>query len=52
MENITKLTYQQRFDICKKCPRFFAPTGQCKECGCFMRVKARIKSQNCPIGKW
>lgn len=44
--------FKQRFSICQICPRFFKPTGQCKECGCFMRIKARIPSQKCPIGKW
>lgn len=44
--------HKNRLDICKQCPRLFKPTLQCKECGCFMRIKTRIKSQTCPIGKW
>lgn len=44
--------YETRLKICKRCPRLFRPTMQCKECGCFMRVKARLKSASCPIGKW
>lgn len=41
-----------RLQICKECPRLFKPTMQCKECGCFMRIKTRLKSASCPIGKW
>ena len=44
--------HEERLNICKECPRFFKPTGTCKECGCFMRVKTRLKSASCPIGKW
>jgi len=44
--------WKQRFAICEACPRLFKPTGTCMECGCFMRVKTRIKSQRCPLGKW
>lgn len=43
---------KERWDICTQCPRFFKPTGTCKECGCFMRIKTQIPSVKCPIGKW
>lgn len=42
----------ERFSICKECPEFFKPTGQCKKCGCFMRLKVVIPNQNCPLSKW
>ena len=44
--------YKERYETCIACPRFFKPTRQCKECKCFMPLKVRIPSQNCPIGKW
>lgn len=44
--------HQIRLNTCKECPSLFKPTMQCKECGCFMRIKTRIKSAQCPIGKW
>lgn len=43
---------KERLKICMECPRLFKPTTQCKECGCFMRIKTRLKSATCPIGKW
>jgi hypothetical protein len=42
----------ERLAICRECPRLFKPTMTCKECGCFMQVKARIPAQSCPLGKW
>lgn len=47
-EDLTK----KRLEICRSCDRLFKPTFQCKECGCFMKIKTRIESQSCPIGKW
>jgi hypothetical protein len=43
---------QMRMEICLQCPRLFKPTVTCKECGCFMKVKTKIKTATCPIGKW
>jgi len=45
-------TAKERLEICRACPRLFAPTVTCKECGCFMKVKTQIKTAVCPIGKW
>jgi hypothetical protein len=41
-----------RYLICRECEHFYAPTRQCKECGCFLALKVKSKSQSCPIGKW
>jgi len=51
-ESKTISYYEERLNICRECPRLFKPTMQCKECGCFMRIKTRLKSASCPIGKW
>lgn len=42
----------KRFDICKSCPELIKLTKQCKQCGCFMAVKVKLKAAVCPIGKW
>jgi len=47
-----EISATQRLKICQACPRFFKPTSQCKECGCFMKIKVHLKSAECPIGKW
>ena len=42
----------ERFNICQACDRWKASTRQCKECGCFMDIKTKIKGTECPLGKW
>lgn len=42
----------KRWKICMDCDRLFRPTRQCKECGCFMKVKVRLRWTKCPLGKW
>lgn len=45
---------QNRLAICRNCPqgRYSAVLGQCKECGCFMKIKTKIKSSECPLKNW
>lgn len=45
-------TSNARFDICLQCPELIKLSGQCKKCGCFMKVKTKLESAKCPIGKW
>lgn len=42
--------WTERLEICKECDAFDA--GRCRYCGCGMRTKSRLKSQDCPIGRW
>ncbi len=42
----------KRWAECQKCEFLFKPTGNCKKCGCFMKVKTRVATASCPIGKW
>ncbi len=49
---VNKETYKERLNICRGCDEYFKPTGNCKLCGCFMRIKASISVMECPIGKW
>ena len=44
--------YEERLAICKECVYYFKPTGNCKRCLCFMKLKARISSQECPQSYW
>jgi len=49
---VPKDVAQKRFDICKSCDRLLKPTFNCKECGCFMKVKVKLNDSHCPLGKW
>lgn len=43
---------QKRINICEVCPQLLKVTYQCKECGCFMKLKTKLKEAVCPLGKW
>jgi len=43
---------EERYSLCKACPKFNAGVKTCQECGCFMPAKVRLKLATCPIGKW
>lgn len=51
LEDIQKMA-NDRFDICKECPELSQNTKQCKQCGCFMKIKVAIPFMSCPLGKW
>lgn len=42
----------KRFSICADCPELIKLTSQCKKCGCFMKLKTKLKHAACPIGQW
>jgi hypothetical protein len=44
--------YKDRLSICKDCVYYFSPTGQCKRCLCFMKIKARLAPMSCPEKYW
>ena len=43
---------ERRLNICLSCDRLIRVTNQCKECGCFMNLKVKLKDATCPLGKW
>ena len=57
-ENIKKVLLHdqdiidKRWDECQNCEHLVKTTSQCKKCGCFMKLKHRIATVGCPIGKW
>ena len=42
----------KRWDECQKCEFLLKPTNNCTKCGCFMKVKTKVATARCPIGKW
>ena len=44
--------YEDRIKICKGCVYYFKPTGSCKICKCFMKIKARLAPMSCPEKYW
>jgi hypothetical protein len=47
-----KTTYYARLQVCSQCDSLQKPIYRCKECGCIMPAKAKIKSSVCPLNKW
>ena len=41
-------TRKMRLEICRQCPKYIKLTGNCRVCGCFMRVKTSIAKLYCP----
>ncbi len=42
----------ERYSICENCDRLTNITKQCRECGCFMKLKVKLAEAVCPLGKW
>lgn len=51
LENVSPMQYDTRIAICNTCPSL-SSIKTCSDCKCFMPVKAKLKSQSCPKGKW
>ncbi len=43
---------KRRYAICLSCPELIQKTKQCKQCGCFMAMKTKVKAATCPLSKW
>ena len=51
-KRVDPVVRDERMAVCQKCPRLFKLTHTCKECGCFMALKTKLKDATCPLGKW
>ena len=47
----SKEEWENRIKECSNCEHL-TKSMRCKECGCFMKAKVRIKGAACPLGKW
>jgi hypothetical protein len=52
VEKVTEEIESTRYSICSNCPELIKATTQCKQCGCFMKMKVKLKEATCPLGKW
>lgn len=41
---------KSRLVACADCPR--KKGAKCEECGCFLSLKSRLATEDCPLGKW
>lgn len=38
--------YERRLELCKVCDNLL--NGMCRKCGCFVELRAAMKTKNCP----
>lgn len=41
-----------RLLVCEECPFFDSPAGRCDLCGCFVELKAPLRTEKCPDNRW
>ncbi len=42
----------RRWNICLECPYLIPSVKMCKQCGCVMKFKTKLRQASCPISKW
>ncbi len=47
---VSEEDYQARISVCESCEMF--ANNRCLHCGCNLRLKAKGRVFDCPIGKW
>lgn len=52
MKNVPDQIKQSRLIVCKSCEFFNESLYQCKQCGCFLKIKTSWATEKCPIDKW
>jgi len=56
-EKVSENVRNLRLAKCKTCvtengKKMVLPTGNCRECGCFVNLKTEYAEESCPLGKW
>jgi len=57
---VSKEELIERLTLCNTCPERLKESGgrpltkfsRCPECGCFLRFKPRLETEECPLGDW
>jgi hypothetical protein len=57
---VSKEVYRERLILCDSCPErlkhsngnVLTKFSRCPECGCFIRLKAKLETEGCPLGDW
>ena len=57
---VSKEELIERLTLCNSCPerlkesngKALTKFSRCPECGCFIRLKARLETEECPLGDW
>lgn len=47
---VEKPLYEERLSLCKECD--LLADGMCRACGCYVELRAVMRKNGCPYGKW
>lgn len=50
--NVKREVAEKRMNMCKECEHFIKETKTCRQCGCYMEYKVKLRSVSCPLHKW
>lgn len=42
--------YEKRLAVCRECDMLLQ--GMCRKCGCYVELRAAVRKNFCPQGKW
>ena len=48
---VKESTYQRRLATCKSCD-FLYNENRCSKCGCYIKAKCSLTTEECPEGYW
>lgn len=51
-EFVTQRREQKRRRVCERCPFRDPKIDQCDVCGCYIPLKVKLKTEECPYGYW
>lgn len=43
---------EKNLKICSDCEFYIKESERCGKCGCFLKLKVKLKSWKCPLNKW
>ena len=49
-DRVTEEEYECRLSVCRQCDKLLA--GTCGACGCYVELRAAVKTSHCPKKKW
>jgi len=51
-EIVPERVENQRYARCRICEFYDARIKQCEICGCFVPLKIKLATEECPLGRW
>lgn len=49
---VSSAMFENRLAVCRACPTCDTAAMVCRDCGCYLQIKARWASESCPLSRW